>query len=422
MSSFMKKLLEQKAVQSKKIQDKLRGEATSYMGDPALQWGVGGWIRGRGNLIYGPEKSGKSSVCMKAAGEEQKKTGGWVLIFDSEYNYKDPNEVDESGNLTEAATKARKRYNMAGLDPDKVFIISSNEVNVLFKDLSEFEKQIREGDLEVSAIIVDSWAGIQDEHAKNAISEGEISKAGNKFGGTAKTMGPIMQSLLRLSAENAVTLFIVQHCIPNMDQYGPRWILLGGQKLKYLVHCALFVETVAAKDAGLLADGTTTKENADGVRVGKKIRFRCEKSREVVEGRKGEFWMNFETLEFAKPEESLFNLATNLGIIGHPEVVELETVGPNKGQPKVDKKTGEPIKKINKMYWEFPVGAPTPQKFHGEAKTVEALKSDKDLFNAVYQACLSSTKESALTAGTEVSDIDDGDDAAPKKASGSKKK
>lgn len=405
----MKKLLEEKSLASKRIQDKLKGEATSYMGDPALHWGVGGWIRGRANLIYGPEKSGKSSLAQKSAGVEQRKTGGWVLIFDSEYNYKDPRETDENGKLTEAAKKACERYKAAELDPDKLFIIQSNEVNVLFKDLGELEKQIRDGDLEVSAIIVDSWAGVQDESAKNSISEGEVSKAGNKFGGTAKTMGPVMQSLLRIAAENAVTLFIVQHCIPNMDQYGPRWILLGGQKLKYLVHSAVFVETVGAKDAGLMSDGTTSDKNPDGVRVGKKIRFRCEKSREVVEGRKGEFWMNFETLMFAKPEDSLFNLATNLGVIGHPETVEVETVGPNKGQPKIDKKTGEPIKKVNKMYWEFPVGAPTPQKFHGEAKTIEALREDKDLFNRVYQACLSSTKESGLTKGEEVSHTADSD-------------
>lgn len=409
MSKFMKKLMAEKDEATKKIQEKMKGEARLYMGDPSLEWGVGGWIRGRANLIYGPEKSGKSTLAQRAAGSEQQKTNGWILVFDSEYNYKDPNETDESGKHTKQALEARDRYKRAGIDPDKIYISQSNEVNVLFKDLVELEEQIKGGDLEVSAIIVDSWAGVQDEHAKNVFAKGEISKAGNKFGGNAKTMGPIMQSILRISAENGVTTFIVQHCIANMDPYGPKWVLLGGQKLKYLVHCALFVETVGAKDAGLQEGDKATTGKDDGVRVGKKIRFRCEKSREVVEGRRGEFWMNFEEVRFALPEVSLFNLATNLGVIGHPETIELETAGPNKGKPKIDKKTGEPIKKTNNTWWEFPVGASNPVKFHGAEKTQIALKEDQALFQEVFEACKKTKKGSALSAGEDVSGVGDSD-------------
>ena len=409
MSSFMKKLLNEKEKITKKIQEKLKGESRLYMGDPSLEWGVGGWIRGRANLIYGPEKSGKSTLAQIAAGSEQKKTDGWILIFDSEYNYKDPNETDENDKPTQQALEARLRYNLAGINWSKVYVAQSNEVNVLFKDLVELEEQIKKGDLEVSAIIVDSWAGVQDEFAKNAFAKGEISKAGNKFGGNAKTMGPVMQSILRISAENGISTFIVQHCIASMDPYGPKWVLLGGQKLKYLVHCALFVETVGAKDGGLMSGDAITTGKDDGVRVGKKIRFKCEKSREVVEGRRGEFWMNFEEVRFALPEVSLFNLATNLGVIGHPETIEMETVGPNKGKPKIDKKTGEPIKKTNNTWWEFPVGANNPVKFHGAEKTMTALREDKALYLEVFEACKKTKKGNALTAGEEISEVGDSD-------------
>ncbi|MEM4379208.1 MAG: hypothetical protein QXL01_00785, partial [Thermoplasmatales archaeon] len=136
---------------------------------------------------------------------------------------------------------------------------------------------------------------------------------------------------------------------------------------------------------GLLADGSTTEEN-DGVRVGKKLRFKCEKSRNVVEGRKGEFWFNFQDGSFAKPEESLFELATNLKVIDHPS------------------KDG----KVNKIWWEYPVGSPTPLKFQGGKSCIEALKQDQDLFNSVFNDCMKSSNTNAISAGDISSVVDVG--------------
>jgi hypothetical protein len=224
-----------------------------------------------------------------------------------------------------------------------------------------------------------------------------VAAAGNSFGGNAKTIGPIIQTLLRISAEYGVTGLYVQHCIQNMEQYGPRWKLIGGEKLKYLVHGILFLESIAAKDASLTAGDVAGSE--DGVRVGKRVRFRCEKSRFVVEGRKGETWVNFHEARFALPEVSLFNLATGLGIIGHPMVAEKN----KDGSVKKDK-DGNPLTKEQTAYWEFPRGAATPSKWHGSGQVLEALKSNQDLFNSVREACEQSDKNSSIGAakiGTE---------------------
>lgn len=403
MSKLMKNLLSAKAEHSKKIQEKFQGEAYLYMGDPSLHWGVGGWVRGKANLVYGPKGSGKSSLCIKAAGEEQKRTNGWVVVFDSEYAWQDPNEEDvESGELTDAAKDARIRYTLAGLDYEKLLIISSNQPDTLFGSLGDIEKEVKSGDLNISAMIVDSWAGIQGENAAKKIEEGEIAAAGNAFGGNAKMMGPILQTLLRISAENGITSLFVQHCIQNMDGYGPRWKLLGGERLKYLVHCVLFVESIEAKDAGLF-DGDMVNDKGEGIKVGKRIRFRCEKSRKVVEGRQGEFYMNFKELRFARPEESLFNLAVNLGIIGHPRTYQYESDGVT---PKIDKKTGQPAFTENKVWWCFPAKAESPMKFQGQAKAIEAIRNDKNLYNQIWEACMTTDSLSGLKDGESVTQVE----------------
>lgn len=399
-SSFMKKIQDKDKKQKELYEKRIGKETHLYMGDPALQWATGGWMRGRANLCYGPSGCGKSTLVLKGAAAEQSKTDGYVLIFDSEYSHHDPNETDESGEYTESARLARQRYVKCGLNPDKVIVRSSNEIDQLFYGLADLDSDLKKEEINVSAIIVDSWGGVQSEQAKGKIAKGEVGAAGNQYGGNAKTMGPLLQQLLRIGAENAITLFFVQHCINNMDEYGPRYLLLGGQKLRYLVHGTLFMESVTAKDASLLEGGiATTKETKSSdviYKIGKKIRFQCEKSRAVVEGRKGEFWFDFENCNFALPGTSLFDLATSLGVIAHPEVEEIETKGKNKGQPKLDS-DGKPITKVNKMYWEFPVKSLGSKKWHGQEAMKAALNEDKVLFNEVFRACMNSTSKTGTS-------------------------
>jgi hypothetical protein len=358
-----------------------------------LQWGTGGWLRARCNLVFGPYKSGKSSLVLKgAAAEQQKRKKSIVLVFDSEWNYTDPHEKDGNGKLTERAILFRTRLTKAGLNPDLVYVFSGNTVDTLFGHLEELEADVMSGKLDVCAIIVDSWGALQGEHAQKKIREGEVSVAGNQPGGNAKTINPLIQAFLRIAAEGGVTTFFVQHCIRDIET--GMWSLLGGEKLRYLVHNILFVEAAFGKESYLLANGesstkTTAAEDLMMI-VGKKIRFRCEKSRNLVEGRKGEFWFNFDDLSFALPEVSLFNLAVGLSIIAHPILPVVD----EDGNPELDDK-GQPKTKEQVNKWEFPVGVPTPRQFTYTSGMLAGLKEDKDLYNAVYQACLKSDKKEA---------------------------
>jgi RecA/RadA recombinase len=363
-----------------RLKDHYEGEYLMYCGDPSLHWALGGFKRGRCNLLWGPTKSGKSTLALMWAAEEQKKTGGYVIIYDSEYNY----DMDDD--------KTIERLIQCGLDPDKVIVVSSNDMNALFFGLADLEADIKNEKIKVAAIVVDSWGGVAVESAIKKIGENEISDAGNSFGGNAKFINPLIQFFLRIGGDYGVTCFFIQHCIVNMEQYGKRFLLIGGQKLRFLVHTSLFLETIEAADARLAAgERKIGKKEGDAlVAVGKRIRAFCDKSRQLVEGRKIEFWFDFENVKFACATESLFELATTLGVITNPMVAETD----KKGSPIIDKETGKPILKVSTAYFVYPANDANAAKWHGKPGVLKAL-DDKILFDKVFKDCMESTNKEA---------------------------
>jgi hypothetical protein len=189
--------------------------------------------------------------------------------------------------------------------------------------------------------------------------------------------------ILRLCAKYKITTFIVQHCMVNQDQYGPRYLLLGGEKLRHLCDTILLVESVSAKDAKMNAGDDIASK--DEVVVGKKIRGRVEKTRNTMEGKTVDFWMNFEECRFAKPEESLFDLARNLGVVYTP--VEEETN--DDGEVIFDKKTGKPKSKEKKGWNEVTIDDGVIS-MYGRPGFVDKLKNDKTFFAKVQSACMKS--------------------------------
>jgi RecA/RadA recombinase len=387
---YLAKLKEHNKERNSRVKDALKGDYVGYCGDPSLHWAIGGYMRARLNLLWGPTKSGKSTFALMWAAQEQKKTGGYVIIYDSEYN------------LEESNPATRTRLEAVGLDPDKVIIISSNSMNELFFGLSDLEADIKAEKLKVAAILVDSWGGVAVESAIKKIADNEISDAGNSFGGNAKFISPLIQFFLRLAGEYAITCFFVQHCMMNMDQYGKKYLLIGGQKLRYLVHSSTFLEGVEAKDTRMDSSGHVIgqKEVDDFVATGKMIRAYCDKSRQVVEGRKVEFWVDFEKAQFAKSEWSLFSLAERLGIVGHPTEAETD----KKGNIKTGE-DGKPIIKVKNAYWCYPAdGAPGSTTWHGRPGMMEALK-DKTLFDKIFKDCMESVAKNASSDGTDMKSV-----------------
>ena len=405
---FMKAFQNKRKDQTTYLKAKYGEVTTLHIGDPAIDWAMGSFARGGANLAYGPSKSGKSTKMLRLAAIEQKllkKTTGrdhWVVIYDSEYAH----------DMQKPATF--KRWKELGLDPEYTLAISSNLVDELFADIGKLEADLaatrralidgedavealeKKGEfLPVAAIVVDSWGGIQPEQARGKINAGNAGSAGNSYGGNAKTINPLIQQVLRLCAAYGISGFHVQHCIENMDKNamtgaynGPKWILLGGQKLRYLAHAIMFVEGVEGKNSWVDANGDLCSESG-GVAVGKMVRVRCEKSRVQVEGRKSETWMNFTNAEYVRKEITNFGLASNIGVIIHPSFPDLD----KKGKPKLDA-DGKPITKTNQSWWAF-AGEPE-RKFNGQKQMIAAMVADPKLYDAVWQGCLIAQKTDSV--------------------------
>lgn len=370
--SFLKKIAEDNQ-KKQEIKTKSLGKETyGYMGDPTLQWATGGYLRGGINLYYGPSKAGKSTIALINAGQElEKKPEGYLVIFDSEDNYCDPNEVDEHGEKTTRAKRMHKRFVDTGVDPDRVIVVKSNRADKLFKYLPDIEADLEKDPQSVVGFIVDSWEGIQSEQARKKIYDGDSSKSGQSFGGNSKTINPIMKVLQELGTEYGVTTFGIQHVRVNMEEYGPKWILPGGQTFLHLNQMVVLFEGIETKKSSLvLGDEVGDSKSDSAARVGKLVKFKCEKSRANVEGRQGETYVNFADAKFVKKEESLFNLATRLEVIGHPVNDE---------------------GKVNIKWWCYPMNAESPTKWNGAKQAIEALTQDKDLYNDVYEACMESS-------------------------------
>lgn len=371
--SFMTKMLDDNRKVAETIKKSLDGEQYGYMGDPALNWATGGYQRGHLNLLYGPSKSGKSTFALKYCGQEQAKKGGAVIIIDSEGSLSDQFATDVNGELTASAKKTRRRLESAGIDPENCIIRSSNNINYAFKYLPEWKDALESDPTSISAILVDSWEGFHSQLAYEKINKKKVDEAGNSFGGNAKTINPTLKYLLDIATSYGVTVFSIQHVRVNMEQYGPKWLIPGGQTFIHLHAMICLIEGSETKKNSLLVGDVEGNSASDmAMKVGKLVRFKCDKSRANVEGRQGETFINFETIQFVKKEESLFNLASRLGIIVHPE---------GKGN----------------SWWQYPAVAESPIQWYGSNKAIANLTEDEDLYKEIYRACMESSK----TRGTE---------------------
>lgn len=331
-------------------------------GDPALNWGTGKIPTDRITILAGVPGACKSFLMYYWIGQLMKANPeAGAVIFDIEYYlHNKPDRV--------------RRLAQFGIDLDRLLIISSNEPDKVFAKLSMLEEGVKEAPGSLCAIGVDSLGGATAAYDEKKIKEGEIEQAGNKFGGMAKVMGPLVKAMTRISAENKVACFLIQHAIQDMaaDPSGPKkWIVTGGQKLKHQADLMLLMESVERKDAGLTADNTAIENSdKDAVKVGKTIRARVLKSRNTVEGRVVEFQVNMETCQIVNKNRSLFNLAKKLGVIYHPTG--------DSGKPSLH-------------WWAYKDDKGVEHKFHGQEKTEDSLVPNSPAYLAVERQCMSAT-------------------------------
>lgn len=166
--------------------------------------GVGGFPRGRIIEIYGPESSGKTTVCLQVIAEAQKK-GGLAAIVDTEHAL----DVQYAQRL--------------GVDLDNL-LLSQPEFGE--QALEIVETLVRSGAIDV--IVIDSVAAL----TPRVEIEGDMGDA--QMGSQARLMSQGMRKLqAAIGKSNAVVIFTNQLRSKIGVMYGNPETTTGGNALKY---------------------------------------------------------------------------------------------------------------------------------------------------------------------------------------------
>jgi RecA/RadA recombinase len=330
---------------------KQKVQTTLYAGDPYLHWVTGGWSLGKVNILYGVAGSGKSTVALNALGRAQSlRPDSWVLIVDSEMYFQDrPDRVE----------RLRTAF---GIDLDHCLIISSKQLNVAFGSIFDFIESVKNKELDLSGVLIDSWKGFENKGAVKKIIAGKVDEASDATRGNAKAMNPILDQLVILAALSHSVFMITQHAAVNQEEYGADYLLPGGEGLRHQADSIIFLKSLTASDAKMAeGDVIIDKSDRETEKIGKRTSFKAEKTRNTVEGKVCECWFNFKEGRFALPETSLFGLAEKLGVIGHP----------------LNDKGKEVV-----AHWVF-----EDIKIVGKDNMIEELKNNPALYNRIQAAC-----------------------------------
>lgn len=195
-----------------------------------LALGVGGLPRGRIIEIYGPESSGKSTLCLHAVAEVQK-TGGTAAYVDAEHAL-DP----------EYAKKIGVRV--------QDLLISQPENGE--QALEIVETLVRSGGVDL--VVVDSVAAL----TPRAEIEGEMDQ--QHVGLQARLMSHALRKLTGVTAKtNTIVLFInqIRHKIGVM--YGSPETTTGGLALKFYSSVRMEIRRAAQIQAGEKIIGNRTR-------------------------------------------------------------------------------------------------------------------------------------------------------------------
>ena len=195
--------------------------------------GVGGMPKGRIIELYGPESSGKSTICLQTAAQAQKK-GGMVAFIDAEH----------------------------ALDPEyaKKLGVQVNDLLISQPDSGEqaldiVESLVRSGAVEL--IIIDSVAAL----TPRAEIEGEMGQ--QHMGRQARLMSQALRKLTAITAKGGVTIIFTNQIRMKIGiMFGNPEETPGGKALKFYASVRIDLRRTAQIKKG---------ENIIGNRVKAKV-------------------------------------------------------------------------------------------------------------------------------------------------------
>lgn len=237
-----------------------------------IAMGVGGIPRGRITEIYGPESSGKTTLCLSVIAQAQKR-GGVCAFVDMEHAL-DPTYAER-----------------IGVDLDRLYI---SQPDTGEQALEITESLVRSAALDV--VVVDSVAAL----VPRAEIEGEMGDA--HVGLQARLMSQALRKLSgAIKQTNTSVLFTNQLREKVGVMFGSPETTSGGRALKFYASVRLDIRRIQAIKQG-------------GDNIGNRTRVRVTKNKVSAPFREAEFDIMFYENGISKAGE-VVDLGTDLGVI-----------------------------------------------------------------------------------------------------------
>jgi recombination protein RecA len=309
--------------------------------------GVGGLPRGRVVEIYGPESSGKTTLCLHVVAQAQK-TGGNVAYIDAEHAM-DPLYAQR-----------------LGVDIDNLLISQPDSGE---QALEIADQLVRSGALDV--IVVDSVAAL----VPRAEIEGEMGDA--HVGLQARLMSQALRKLTSTIAKSKTCIiFINQLRLKIGVMYGNPETTPGGLALKFYSSVRLDIRRIES-----IKDGDKV--------IGNRVRVKVVKNKVAAPFQQSEFEMYFN--EGISRESSLLDVGVASGVLEKAGTWFLTKGGERLGQGretartylKENKASADAIEKeIRAFYAPKPAAAPGDAAKEKEKEPKAAAPKEKELAKA----------------------------------------